>query len=92
MIDLKGFPPDNNEAIPPGMESLLPPQFEETTAIGGRYNWEGPSFYPYAGISISSGPKSDLVQLVDNILDDGSLQTGKFRITANGRPTYILEE
>lgn len=86
------FPPDCHEIIPLGMEELLPPQFVETTAIGGRYNWEGPDGYPYAGISISSGPDPELVQLVDNIFDDGDLGSGKFRITPNGRPTYILEE
>ena len=86
------FPPDNHEAIPVGMEGLLPPQFEQTTAIGGRYNWEGPDSYPYAGISISNGPDPELVQIVDNIFDDGSLSTGRFRKTPNGRPTYILEE
>lgn len=86
------FPPDNHEAIPPGMENLLPPQFEQTTAIGGRYNWEGPDGYPYAGISISSGAEPRLAQLVDKIMDDGNPGSGRFRITSNGRPTYILEE
>lgn len=91
-VDANDFPADNNEAIPAGMEGLLPPQFIQTTAIGGRYNWEGPDFYPYAGISISSGPDPELVEIVDNLFDDGSLITGRFRTMANGRPTFVLEE
>jgi type IV pilus assembly protein PilA len=86
------FPPDTHEQIPPGMEGLLPPQFEETTGIGGRYNWEGPDGYPYAGISISNGADPELAVLVDRIIDDGNSATGRFRITPNGRPTFILEE
>lgn len=85
------FPNDSHGSIPTGMEDLLPSDFTEVTEIGGRYNWEGPDYYPYAGISLTSNPDSDLVLLVDRILDDGSLLTGKFRQTSNGRPTYILE-
>ena len=91
-IDQNQFPADSNETIPLGMEGLLPPQFVQTTAIGGRYNWEGPDFYPYAGISITSNPDADLIVLVDSLFDDGSLLTGKFRQTPNGRPTFVIEE
>lgn len=65
--DALEFPEDSHEVIPVGMEDLLPPQFEQTTPIGGRYNWEGPDGYPYAGIAISGGADPALVQLVDNL-------------------------
>jgi len=55
--------------------------------------WEGPNNYPYAGISIyQASASSDLIVLLDEMLDDGDTSQGKFRITSNGRPTYILEE
>ena len=36
--------------------------------------------------------KCPMYERIDNIVDDGALTTGKFRVTPNGRPTYILEE
>lgn len=85
------FPEDNHEEIPDGMEDLLPVQFTRETIIGGRYNWEGPDQYSYAGIAISGNPDADLIAIVDRVIDDGSLTTGRFQRMSNGRPTYILE-
>jgi len=68
-------------------------QWQTPTLLGGNWNWEGPNNYAYAGISItgSSSEDADFVQL-DMILDNGDLDSGKFRKTSNGRYTYILEE
>ena len=88
------YPDDSHDAIPPGTEDFIDATaFLRPTRLGGRYNWEGPNNYPYAGISIfnSSQPQHVFEQL-DDILDDGNLQTGQFRLGTSGRPTYILDE
>ena len=63
------------------------------TPFGGNYNWEGPDYYPYAGIAFfaSTAPASVMVML-DQKIDDGDLSQGRFRITPNNRYTYIIDE
>jgi type IV pilus assembly protein PilA len=67
--------------------------WQTPTLLGGSWNWEGPNNYSYAGISItgSSAEEEDFIQL-DIVVDNGDLQSGKFRKTPNGRYTLILEE
>ena len=97
-VSLGGFPPDwhlnGPYNLPPRMEEFIPGDiWAANTPLGGNYNWEGPNNYPYAGISIyQASASSDLIVLLDEMLDDGDTSQGKFRITSNGRPTYILEE
>lgn len=90
-----GWPPDSHETVPPGvgMEAYLSKgAFERESPIGGRYNWEGPSHYDYAGISLTTTPASvEEMEQLDDILDDGVLTTGFFRLMPNGRYTYVLE-
>lgn len=88
------YPPDSHNQLPPGMEDFIASDaFNQPTPLGGRYNWEGPDFYPYAGISIDQVAVSERVlQALDSVIDDGNLATGRFRYTSNGRPTFILEE
>ena len=77
-----------------GLEDFIPVEnWANRTPLGGFYNWEGPDSYPYAGISLfnNTATQEELTQL-DKILDNGDLNTGKFRRTGNGRYTYILEE
>ena len=92
--DNESYPNDNHEAVPPGMENFLPAySWNNETAIGGRYNWEGPDGYSYAGISISSVTlDSDVIEALDGMLDDGVPTTGRFRVMGNGRPTYVIDE
>ena len=67
------------------------------TALGGRYNWEGPDQYwdsdGYLGISKDEGtaPTRDF-RFLDGMLDDGDLSDGVFRLTPNGRYTYMIED
>ena len=95
-IDEGDYPNDSHIVLPdlPTMEYYINQDvWGKTTLMGGTYNWEGPDSYPYAGISIfeSTAPQEDL-ELLDIMLDDGDLSQGKFRQTANGRYTYIIEE
>ena len=84
--------------LPTMAEYIHPGIWGKTTPLGGTYNWEGPDWvdpggYPYAGISIfqSTAPQSKLIML-DKMLDNGDLNSGKFRQTPNGRYTYIIQE
>ena len=65
----------------------------DPTPLGGNYNWEGPDNYPYAGVAIL-GATADVgtMEILDAKLDDGDLATGSFRLTPNGRYTYIFDE
>lgn len=87
-----GFPDDTNLVLPPGVSEYVPEDtFLGETPLGGRYNWEGPDFYPYAGLAIQTPTKGDAAMLqLDKAMDDGSLATGRFQKTPNGRYTYIL--
>lgn len=88
------FPNDTHLVLPAGMDKYINPSvWTSEIAIVGRYNWEGPDYYPYAGISIfASTAPTETFETLDQMLDDGNLNTGKFRIGTNGRPTYIVEE
>lgn len=89
------YPTDSDLILPPDAPDLgiNNAQWSATTALGGNWNWEGPSYYPYAGIAIDTPTASeeDIAQL-DAIMDNGDLATGKFRKTPNGRYTYIIHE
>ncbi len=90
------YPNDSHIILPPGagMEKLISQDlWLAETPLGGHYNWEGPDNYPYAGIALLGVTASVAqVQSLDAILDNGDLATGKFRLTPNGRYTFILEE
>ena len=87
-----GAYPDDSHVDPPD-DVPMPADWYDTTMIGGNFNWEGPDNYPYAGIAIlgATAPEKEIAML-DRILDDGVLTTGSFRITPNGRHTWILDE
>ena len=98
--DTGRYPPDSHMNPPNhlvngiGIEKYLPLNvWVPETPLGGHYNWEGPSYYPYAGISIA-GTRSSVEQMeeLDEVLDDGDITGGAFRITSNGRYTYIIDE
>ena len=95
-IEYGEFPDDSHIILPPGygLEEIIPVDtWLRTTPVGGNYNWEGPDNYDYAGIAILGATESaEVMTMLDSRLDDGDLTTGRFRITDNGRHTYILEE
>jgi len=95
-IDVGDFPNDSDIVLPdmPTMGRYINPlEWREPTPLGGTYNWEGPDNHPYAGISVfeATAPQEDF-RLLDRMFDDGDLNTGKFRLTSNGRYTYIIDE
>lgn len=96
--DNGALPADSHLTMPAGMEVYISPDDWASDALGGQYNWEGPTWgeggpYDYAGISIFGTTASvEELTTLDSALDDGNLATGVFRLMANGRYTYVLEE
>jgi prepilin-type N-terminal cleavage/methylation domain-containing protein len=92
------YPVDTHNVLPPGMAAYIDLARWNDCVIGGNYNWEGPSWgegggYNYAGIALFSTPAPQTVlTAIDDILDDGNLALGRFRLMSNGRYTYVLEE
>ena len=91
-----GFPDDSHVVLPPEAAddlSIDNATWLATTDLGGNWNYEGPNSYPYAGIAILGADAEQWkIQAFDRIMDDGDLTSGKFRVTPNGRHTYILDE
>jgi prepilin-type N-terminal cleavage/methylation domain-containing protein len=92
-LERGAYPDDTDLTLPDGMEDYIKQQDWDAGALGGNYNWDGPSYYPYAGIALVN-ITADQVMLeeLDTVMDDGDMATGKLRITPNGRYTYIFEE
>ena len=93
-IDYGDYPDDTHIHLPANMSQYIEPGiWSQTTPVGGTYNWEGPNNYPYAAVSIfeATAPTRQM-ELLDGMLDDGNLATGRFRHTSNDRYTYILDE
>lgn len=89
----EAFPPNAQQGqMPTGLASLLPSDiFSAGTPIGGVYDWEGPDRWPTAAISIRAVQRPELIQLIDQYIDDGSLSTGNFRQTPAGAPGLIVQ-
>lgn len=63
--------------IPAGMQDDLP-NFTETTAIGGNWDWENNAAGVTAGVSLrNSNADVELFKKIDRLLDDGDLSTGR---------------
>lgn len=97
-VDNGALPPDAHLVLPAGMDTYINPADWAKDAMGGQYNWEGPTWgesgpYDYAGISLFGTTATvEELTILDTNFDDGDLTSGAFRQTPNGRYTFILEE
>ena len=59
----------------------------------GGYDWDGPGAHAWYGISIRPNQmKLEKIQALDEMMDDGDLNTGSMRwMYGGGRYAYILE-
>lgn len=88
--------------IPPEMVSLLPTGFSLKTPIGGVYKWnfdvsaDGITAKAAILIETANGETmtddADLVQMVDQLMDDGSLSTGVIQLGSTNSLVYIIEK
>ena len=88
--------------IPPDMQSsLLATSWTRVTPVGGAYTWACDTLqqgerYRAALLILSVGENrvtSDrqLLAEIDRRLDDGNLDTGKFRLGFRNQPVFVIE-
>lgn len=78
-------------SIPQGMEEQLP-RFDQETALGGQWDWEPHTADCEASICLVHTNCSDaVVARIDEILDDGNLQTGDLVLDGDRIAFYISE-
>lgn len=80
-------------SIPAGMAPYLTNGvWDETTALGGNWDWDYAQFGVTAAVSIDSVTSDTAtVQMLDALIDDGILTTGKMLQSGN-RIMFVLEE
>lgn len=86
--------------LPPEMvDRLEKTAWERVTPIGGHYDWDYKQTHTgviTAVIQISETSSAPIVQdiemweAVDQVMDDGNLNTGNFRIGGEGTPIFII--
>jgi len=67
--------------------------WSKPTPGNGRWDWENGGIGIRAGISMYGSNLNDAdLAKIDAVIDDGNVNTGKFRRIHDGRPTFVLEE
>ena len=86
------YPPDVTPGImPTGMsESLARMKWAKETSLGGRWDWDYRQFGVTAGVSVyRPSANREQLQRLDQLIDDGNLNTGGFRARADGYISVI---
>ncbi len=89
------WPADVTEGIlPDEMEGYISSaKFEDPTPVGGTWDWEQNVFGIIAGISLRNANVTDeQMKNVDEMLDDGNLNSGLFRVVDANAYTLVLQE
>lgn len=103
LTELGSFPPDRNPGqFPPELSPYLPREAWNQAIVGNNTrwdwdNWIGRGGRPFqVGLTLryrGGGVDTELMQMVDGILDDGDLGTGTFRSeTQFGGFVIVFEE
>ncbi|WP_309381691.1 type II secretion system protein [Cerasicoccus frondis] len=90
------WPDDETEGVlPAGMDGYIAAdKFNLPTIYGGNYDWEGPGGGFSGGVAVSirgSNLDDEQAVMIDEILDDGDLGTGRFQATGDSY-ALILEQ
>lgn len=86
----------DNSIVPPEIANSLPPNlFTRDVAIGGRWDWNGPGgSMSITGVSIRYATVADanirMLQLLDGLIDDGSLSSGRAYTVNHGPRLHYL--
>ena len=103
-LEVQDYPPSESNAddFPDGMDAYLPASWNQPTPIGGLYlyqidNRENPQqrrayilMRENDGDSPSIATTDAVLQIVDNALDDGDLDSGRFIRVSQKRVLYYL--
>ena len=94
VMENKVYPPDGLPGvIPPGMATLLSHvAWTAPTPVGGQWDWDYMQFGCKAGVSIYLGAAMNDSRMteIDRKIDDGDLNTGRFRRRSQGY-IYIID-
>lgn len=87
--------------VPPGMTTVLGPEWSAITPIGGGYLWAPDALQRgqryRATIILASLPRAPLLpdprllQEIDRQIDDGDLRTGTFQLGYRDQPFLVIE-
>lgn len=93
-LETGAYPPDRNPGqMPQGMnEYLARVGWDQPTSLGGQWDWDYGQFGVTAGVSVyKPNADNDQMLLLDELFDDGSLNSGNFRSRSSGY-IYVIEE
>lgn len=94
-LELGSWPPNGDAGVvPTGMDDRINgTAWRRGTPGAGRYDWEQGTFGVTAAISLFGCNFNDTrLAQVDALIDDGNINSGRFRRVGDGRPMFILQE
>ncbi len=94
-LEIGSWPPDGSAGVvPTGMEDRINGSaWRRGTPGAGRFDWERGTFGVTAAISLFGCNFTDTrLAQVDALIDDGDVNTGRFRRVGDGRPMLILQD
>lgn len=91
-LEMGTWPEDVDRGIvPPGMKGSLV-NFDIPSVVKGNWDWDYQNAGVTAGLSlVDSNADDELMQRVDEKLDDGNLESGRFIAVGGERYTLVLE-
>lgn len=92
ILESRTVPDDGQPGqIPDGMEGWLSQGWMEDTSIGGQWDWDKDQFGFNLGVGVyRPNADQDRMQRIDGEIDDGNLNTGRFRQRSDGYD-FIIE-